>query len=133
MSPSGTLPRHKIEAAVLRKRGGPLRIETLELEGPREDEILVRLAASGLCRTDIDFCDHWYEGREALVLGHEGAGVVELVGGKVKRIRAMDDVRRGDTIKAVLRIGNPSPLKGNLDKKQPDFNHCSREAANAME
>lgn len=38
-----------IRAAVLREPGRPLRIEKLELEGPREDEVLVRLAASGLC------------------------------------------------------------------------------------
>ena len=47
----------RIHAAVLREAGLPLRIETLELEGPREDEVLVRLAASGICHTDIDFCE----------------------------------------------------------------------------
>lgn len=40
---------HKIRAAVLRKRGGPLRIESLEMEGPRDDEVLVRTVASGVC------------------------------------------------------------------------------------
>jgi aryl-alcohol dehydrogenase len=34
---------HKIQAAVLRKKGGPLKIESLEMEGPRDDEVLVRL------------------------------------------------------------------------------------------
>lgn len=43
--------RHKIRAAVLRKRGGPLEIETIEMEGPREDEVLVRMVASGICHT----------------------------------------------------------------------------------
>ena len=52
---------HKIQAAVLRKRGGPLKIESLELEGPRDDEVLVRIVASGICHTDIDFCDGWDE------------------------------------------------------------------------
>jgi aryl-alcohol dehydrogenase len=87
-----TLPLHPIQAAVLRRLGGPLRIETLELEGPRDDEILVRLVASGICRTDIDFCDEWYEGGEALVLGHEGAGVVEMVGRSVQGFAAGDPV-----------------------------------------
>ena len=50
---------HRIKAAVLRKRGGPLKIESLEMEGPKDDEVLVRLVASGICHTDIDFCDYW--------------------------------------------------------------------------
>ena len=44
-----------IRAAVLRRRGGPLSIETLELEGPRDDEVLVRITASGICHTDISY------------------------------------------------------------------------------
>lgn len=48
---------HKIQAAVLRRKGGPLEIEPLELDGPRNDEVLVRIVASGICRTDIDICD----------------------------------------------------------------------------
>jgi aryl-alcohol dehydrogenase len=83
---------HQIQAAVLRRKGGPLQIETLELEGPRDDEVLVRLVASGICRTDIAFCDEWYEGGEALVLGHEGAGVVEEVGKGVQGFEVGDHV-----------------------------------------
>ena len=82
----------RIHAAVLRQKGGPLTIEELELDGPREDEILVRLVASGICRTDIDFCDDWYEGTETLILGHEGAGIVEQVGKKVRDVRPSDHV-----------------------------------------
>lgn len=78
------IPVHQIQAAVLRRGGEPLRIETLELEGPRDDEVLVRLVASGICHTDIGFMDDW-EGPPA-VLGHEGAGVVELVGQDVKGV-----------------------------------------------
>ena len=47
--------RHKIEAAVL--RGTSLKVESLEIEGPRDDEILVRIVSSGICRTDVDFLD----------------------------------------------------------------------------
>lgn len=82
----------KIQAAVLRKKGGPLKIESLEMEGPREDEVLVRLVATGICRTDIDFCHDWDESEVPVVLGHEGAGVVELVGKRVKEIRRGDHV-----------------------------------------
>ncbi len=83
---------YRIRAAVLRRRGGPLKIESLEMEGPRDDEVLVRIVASGICHTDIDFCDHWFEGGEAVVPGHEGAGVVERVGSKVKKISPNDHV-----------------------------------------
>jgi aryl-alcohol dehydrogenase len=83
---------YQIQAAVLRKRGGPLKIESLEMEGPRDDEVLVRLVASGICHTDIDFCDGWDESDKAVVLGHEGAGVVERVGKRVKSLKHGDHV-----------------------------------------
>ena len=83
---------HKIQAAVLRKRGGPLKIETIEMEGPRDDEALVRIVASGICRTDIDFCDDWDEDDTPVILGHEGAGVVEQVGRRVKSVKRGDHV-----------------------------------------
>ena len=83
----------RIQAAVLRKRGGPLKAESLEMDGPRDDEVLVRIVASGICHTDIRYVDDWYEAAEgALILGHEGAGVVERVGGKVKGVRHGDHV-----------------------------------------
>ncbi|MDA8087711.1 MAG: NAD(P)-dependent alcohol dehydrogenase [Nitrospiraceae bacterium] len=79
----------KIRAAVLRRPGGPLKIETLELEGPRDDEALVRIAASGICHTDIDFMD----GADGpVVLGHEGAGVVERTGKGVRGVKPGDHV-----------------------------------------
>lgn len=83
---------YRIQAAVLRKRGGPLRIEALDMEAPRGDEVLVRIVASGICRTDLDFCDEWFEEPDAVVLGHEGAGVVERVGAKVTAVRPGDPV-----------------------------------------
>lgn len=68
-------------------KGVPLKIESLELLGPRDDEVLVRLVASGICHTDIDFCDNWDEGENAVVPGHEGARVVERAGKSVKSIK----------------------------------------------
>jgi aryl-alcohol dehydrogenase len=79
-----------IRAAVLRRPGLPLTIEELELEAPRDDEVLVRLVASGICHTDVDFCEAWASG--PVVLGHEGAGIVEEVG------RAVRNVKRGDHV-----------------------------------
>lgn len=83
---------YSIQAAVLRGKSGPLKIESLKLEGPRDDEILVRLVASGSCHTDIDFCDDWDESDKAVVLGHEGAGVVEQVAKGVKGVKRGDHV-----------------------------------------
>ncbi len=83
----------KIQAAVLRRTGGPLKIETLDMEGPRDDEVLVRIVASGICHTDIRYVDDWYEESEGpLVLGHEGAGIVVQAGRKVNGIRRGDHV-----------------------------------------
>lgn len=81
---------HQIQAAVLRKNGGQLKIESLELEGPREDEVLVRLIATGICHTDIDFLDDW--NGPPVVLGHEGAGVVEEVGKSVTAVKRGEHV-----------------------------------------
>jgi aryl-alcohol dehydrogenase len=81
-----------IRAAVLRKQGGPLQIESLELEGPRDDEILVRIIATGICHTDISECDGWDGTAGPVVLGHEGAGIVEKIGMKVTDIQQGDHV-----------------------------------------
>src|ERR1035438_4687202 len=79
-----------IRAAVLREPGCPLKIEHLEMEGPRDDEVLVRLVASGICHTDIDFCESGSSG--PVVLGHEGSGVVERIGRAGKGIKPGDHV-----------------------------------------
>ena len=50
-----------IRAAVVRRNDGPLRMEKLRMEGPREDEVLVRTVASGVCHTDISMVHHWEE------------------------------------------------------------------------
>ena len=92
MNHPAVIPVRTIRAAVLRRRGVPLKIETLQMEGPREDEILVRLVASGVCHTDIGFIDDWSSAAQPVVLGHEGAGLVEEVGGGVKGIRPGDPV-----------------------------------------
>lgn len=92
MTPIGNILGHAIRAAVLRNKRGPLTIEPLVLEAPRADEVLVRVVGSGICHTDIAFVDEWYDGGDALLLGHEGAGVVEDVGQGVKHVRPGDHV-----------------------------------------
>ena len=68
MAHPANVKTHNIRAAVLRTRGGPLKIEPLELEGPRDDEVLVRIVASGICHTDIGFVDDWDGTADPVVL-----------------------------------------------------------------
>ena len=82
----------QIRAAVLREKGGPLEIESLKMEGPHDDEVLVRIVATGICRTDIDIIDEWDNAEVPAVLGHEGAGVVVRVGKTVKTVVPGDHV-----------------------------------------
>ena len=80
----------RIQAAVCRGAGLPV-IETLDLEAPRAGEILVRLTAVGICHTDIRVATRPM-GPRPMVLGHEGAGVVQAVGEGVAEFRAGDRV-----------------------------------------
>ena len=82
-----------ITAAVARAKNTPFSLETLSLEEPRFDEVLVRLVATGICHTDISMRDHKiYPVPHPVVLGHEGAGVVERVGAGVTKVQAGDHV-----------------------------------------
>ena len=82
----------QIRAAVVREKGGPFSIETLSLEGPRRDEVLVKVVATGLCHTDMVARDKGYPVPHPIVLGHEGAGIVESVGADVVKVAPGDSV-----------------------------------------
>ncbi|MGE5548556.1 MAG: NAD(P)-dependent alcohol dehydrogenase [Solirubrobacterales bacterium] len=82
----------KIKAAVTRAKASPLSLEDLELEDPRDGEILVRVVATGICHTDIAMRDQTYPVPQPIVLGHEGAGVVEKVGRGVSKVAVGDHV-----------------------------------------
>jgi aryl-alcohol dehydrogenase len=83
----------QIEAAVARKKFGPLNFETLDLEEPRHNEVRVRLAASGVCHTDMAIRDQKIVPMpQPIVLGHEGAGIVEKVGASVVKVKVGDRV-----------------------------------------
>jgi S-(hydroxymethyl)glutathione dehydrogenase/alcohol dehydrogenase len=73
-----------MRAAVLDGEGTSLRVEELELEPPRAGEVLVRIAASGVCHSDLHQADGDWGETGPMVLGHEGAGVVEAVGDGVE-------------------------------------------------
>jgi S-(hydroxymethyl)glutathione dehydrogenase/alcohol dehydrogenase len=81
-----------MHAAVLRSAGEPLRVESLALRslGPRD--VHVRLAASGVCRSDLSIQDGTIPHPLPAVLGHEGAGVVMDVGSEVRTLAAGDHV-----------------------------------------
>lgn len=82
----------EIQAAVIRQKGGPFHIETLRLEEPRPDEVLVKMVATGMCHTDLVARDKVYDVPHPIVLGHEGAGVVERVGKDVQSVQPGDHV-----------------------------------------
>lgn len=82
----------KTTAAVLRTAGTALSLEDLEIEGPRPTEVLVRLNSSGVCHTDLGVIATAAAEQLPVVLGHEGAGVVEAIGGEVTGIEPGDHV-----------------------------------------
>jgi S-(hydroxymethyl)glutathione dehydrogenase / alcohol dehydrogenase len=82
----------RVRGAVLERVGAELAVHELELAPPRPEEVLVRLAASGVCHSDLNAVDGTAETRCPAVLGHEGAGVVESVGAGVTRVRPGDHV-----------------------------------------
>src|SRR4051794_140390 len=83
----------KIRAAVLEEFAKPLAIQDVELDGPGPGEVLVRLAACGVCHTDLYTASGADPtGYAPAVLGHEGAGVVEAVGEGVRSLAPGDHV-----------------------------------------
>lgn len=82
----------RIRGVVLEATGGPLTVSELELAPPGRAEVLVRLAASGVCHSDWNAVDGTAETPCPAVLGHEGAGVVEAVGPGVSRVHVGDRV-----------------------------------------
>lgn len=86
------------KAAVLWKEGQPLSVETIRVDPPQEGELRVRMVGAGLCATDAHFV--WDQktdlvpdfGGNPIVLGHEGAGIVESVGPGVTSVEVGDKV-----------------------------------------
>ena len=94
----------KVKAAVLRRMGveppyaetKPLSIETVELDPPGRDEVLVRIGAAGLCHSDLSVINGDRPRPLPMALGHEAAGVVEEVG------EGVQDLVRGDRVVMVF-------------------------------
>jgi len=81
-----------MHAAVARGPQLPFDLVDVELDEPRPNEVLVKLTASGICHTDLIIRDGWFPTPMPAVLGHEGAGVIERVGGDVTDISVGDRV-----------------------------------------
>lgn len=82
----------KTRAAVLFEAGKPFEIVELDLDGPREGEVLIRYVAAGLCHSDLHLTDGDLPPRYPIVGGHEGAGIIEDVGPGVTKVKPGDHV-----------------------------------------
>jgi NDMA-dependent alcohol dehydrogenase len=82
----------KTKAAVVYEPGKPIEIEELDLDGPRAGEVLIRYTYAGLCHSDVHIQHGDLEARLPMVLGHEGAGIIEEVGPGVTRVAPGDHV-----------------------------------------
>src|ERR1700704_5629208 len=81
-----------MKAAILYEPKQPLRVEEVELDGPGHGEVLVRVAAAGVCHSDYHFMNGDLPVTLPCVLGHEGAGIVEEVGANVSAVAPGDHV-----------------------------------------
>jgi Zn-dependent alcohol dehydrogenase len=82
----------KVKAAVFYEVGRPFQIETLDLGEPRTGEVLVKIAAAGVCHSDWHLMTGATKHTVPVVPGHEGAGIVEVVGEGVTGVRPGDHV-----------------------------------------
>jgi aryl-alcohol dehydrogenase len=82
----------QVTAAVVREPEGAFRLETLELDAPRADEVLVKIASTGICHTDLHARDRYYPVKLPGVFGHEGGGTVVEVGRAVTTLKPGDHV-----------------------------------------
>jgi aryl-alcohol dehydrogenase len=82
----------QVTAAVIREPAGAFSIETLELDAPRADEVLVEISGTGICHTDLHARDRYHPVPLPAVFGHEGGGVVVAVGAAVTKVKPGDHV-----------------------------------------
>ena len=98
----------KSRAAVALKAGQPLEITEIDVQGPQQGEVLVRMVATGVCHTDaFTLSGSDPEGLFPSILGHEGGGIVEEVGAGVtsvfgKQRHTVDSASTFQTLKLVF-------------------------------
>lgn len=110
----------KTKAAVMYERG-KLEVEEVELEGPKQGEVLIHYSASGICHSDYSVLFGVLGGKTPMILGHEGAGVIEEVGPGVT------DLKPGDPVVAVL-----TPSCGNCDQCRENRPYLCSQMAKLM-
>ena len=84
--------RHEATAAIARGSSGPLTFEQVRLQSPREDEVLIKVVAAGICHTDLICLQQVLPVPLPIVLGHEGAGIVVETGSAVRDLSPGDHV-----------------------------------------
>lgn len=111
-------------AALLEQPGQPFVLTEVDLEDPRPDEVLVRIAAVGVCGTDLEFARFF---PTPALLGHEGAGIVEKVGAQVTSVRPGDHVAMSFTSCGTCTLcltGSPAYCRSfdavNFSGRRPD-------------
>jgi S-(hydroxymethyl)glutathione dehydrogenase/alcohol dehydrogenase len=83
----------RIRAALVEERGGPIRVQEVDLDDPGEGEVRVKLVASGVCHSCLHAADgSWTTFPMPIVLGDEGAGIVDATGPGVRGVREGDHV-----------------------------------------
>ena len=83
----------KARGAVAWEAGQPISIEEVDVEGPKDSEVLIRLVATGVCHTDaFTLSGEDPEGAFPVILGHEGGAVVEEIGAGVSSVKPGDHV-----------------------------------------
>ncbi|TET74894.1 MAG: Zn-dependent alcohol dehydrogenase [Dehalococcoidia bacterium] len=81
-----------MKAAICYEAGAPLKVEEVTLDEPQVNEVLVKLVASGVCHSDLHFIKGEMPQPMPVVMGHEGAGIVERIGPGVTTLQPGDHV-----------------------------------------
>ena len=103
-------------AAVLSEISGNLEIKTVSIDDPRADEVLVKIAACGICHTDLVIQHGALPIPLPIVLGHEGAGHIVSVGSNVSNLSPGDPV-----VLSYSSCGNCSTCQSNQSAYCQDF------------
>ena len=82
----------KTRAAVVYEHDAPVVVESLTLDDPKDNEVLLRMGASGVCHSDLSIVNGTIYYAPPVALGHEGAGIVERVGANVSYVKPGDHV-----------------------------------------
>lgn len=82
----------RVRAVLFRRPGAPLEVADVEVEEPGPHDVLVRMAAVGICGSDLHVVRGEWRRPTPMILGHEGSGIVEAVGSKVASVRPGDPI-----------------------------------------